>query len=203
MLRYHHHHHVRGNFKGKLILAGVTLWLTSTVIAGVRRSTGWTHNSYGVPSPTHHSTSSDSENRAWQELLDAQMQQPRDLVWQRRLERQYVDSAPTAHAREQRTIRLDERYRMEQHNYGCRGGVWQWYLGIGERTFDWVARKISRSHRFHREEPGVAYKSLVEDAGRRRPYAHYYVPGPQHGFPMPPRPFVGTAAPTTSTSTAE
>ncbi|KAJ2351574.1 hypothetical protein GGF43_003995 [Coemansia sp. RSA 2618] len=174
--RLAHHGHC-GNFKGKLVLAGVALWLTSTVIAGVRRSTGWTHNAYGLPAPITTTSTGDSEDHAWQSLMNARVQTPRDYVEYRRLEQQYVDSAPSPETREMREQRLGSHYHMYRNGMyehrQCRsGGLAMWYLGVGERTFDWAVRKISASHRFHREEPGMSYGELKDARSHQRAFGH-------------------------------
>ncbi|KAJ2553531.1 hypothetical protein IWW35_001772 [Coemansia sp. RSA 1878] len=192
MLHPRHAFHGRcGSFKGKLVLAGVTLWLTSTIIAGVRRSSGWTHNSYGLPAPPTSSVRSNNEDQVWHDLLAARAQSPRDFVYCRRLEQQYLDSAPDTQVRELREHRLGEHYRYGDHSYRhrCSGGFVQWYLGIGERTFDWAVRRISASHKFHKEDPTTPYWQLVRDAQYRHTCSH---------SPMP-RSYIGTSRSDTPT----
>ncbi|KAJ2416515.1 hypothetical protein GGI10_000900 [Coemansia sp. RSA 2530] len=145
-------HRCHGRLRNKLIFAGVTLWLASTVIAGVRRSTGWTHNSHRLASPPPPPPTSAPPN-------------DERLLW---LEQEYVASAPDAATREQRQAWVAaERARVAWawnrragghcHEAGghCHeaGGLMTWYLGIGERTLDWATRKISRSRHFHHQPP--------------------------------------------------
>ncbi|KAJ2493555.1 hypothetical protein IWW37_000421 [Coemansia sp. RSA 2050] len=138
-------HRCHGRLRNKLIFAGVTLWLASTVIAGVRRSTGWTHNSHRLASPPLPPSTSVPPN-------DERLQ------W---LEQEYVASAPDAATREQRQAWVAaERARVAwAWNRSARshcleaGGPMAWYLGVGERTLDWATRKISRSQHFHHQPP--------------------------------------------------
>ncbi|KAJ2335503.1 hypothetical protein GGI00_001325 [Coemansia sp. RSA 2681] len=148
-------HRCHGRLRNKLIFAGVTLWLTSTVIAGVRRSTGWTHNSHSLASPPPPPS-----------LQSPTTMQPSNerLQW---LEQEYIAAAPDAATREQRQAWVAaERARVawawsrstEARNH-CRHetrGFMTWYLGIGERTLDWAARKISRSRHFHWQSPPLS-----------------------------------------------
>ncbi|KAJ2484697.1 hypothetical protein EV174_002242 [Coemansia sp. RSA 2320] len=135
-----------GRLRNKLIFAGVTLWLASTVIAGVRRSTGWTHNSHRLataPPPAPPSAPS------------APLLHPpghERMLW---LEQQYIASAPDDATREQRRAWVAAEQERVARAWGCRshGGFMSWYLGIGERTLDWAARKISRSPNFHWQPP--------------------------------------------------
>ncbi|KAJ2455543.1 hypothetical protein EV183_000020 [Coemansia sp. RSA 2336] len=159
-----HTHHYRGRFKGKLLVAGVALWLTSTIIAGVRRSTGWTHNSFGLPALA---ISSDEE-MAWQQLQASKDQAPsRNYAEFQRLEQHYLESAPSEQARKQREQRLVEQHGKRMVARHCSsGGFVKWYLGIGERTFDWIARKISSSPRFHMEDPATPYVDLTNGSRR-------------------------------------
>ncbi|KAJ2041803.1 hypothetical protein H4S04_000068 [Coemansia sp. S16] len=140
-------HRCHGRLRNKLIFAGVTLWLASTVIAGVRRSTGWTHNSHRLASPPPPPPTSMPPN-------DERLQ------W---LEQEYVASAPNAATREQRQAWVAaERARVAwawNRSIGSRNhcneakGIMAWYLGVGERTLDWATRKISRSQHFHWQSP--------------------------------------------------
>ncbi|KAJ1739552.1 hypothetical protein LPJ68_004572 [Coemansia sp. RSA 1086] len=168
-----HTHHYRGHFKDKLLVAGVTLWLTSTVIAGVRRSTGWTHNSFGLPML---SISSDEE-QAWQQLQLSKNQSPsRSYVAFQQLEQQYLESAPNEQVRKQREQRLVEQYDRRLGARHCSsGGFMKWYLGVGERTFDWVVRKVSNSPRFHMEDPATPYADLNSNTRKHFTRQPYYV----------------------------
>ncbi|KAJ2805216.1 hypothetical protein H4R20_002175, partial [Coemansia guatemalensis] len=191
-------HHYGGRFKGKLILAGVTLWLTSTIIAGVRRSTGWTHNTYGQPRLNSLPHSQDEEERAWQKFIDTQASYSRRYTDRLKLEQQYLESAPDQHTRQLREQRLDEYFSSSNyshfhhhHFHRSHGGFMLWYLGIGERTFDWVARKLSSSPRFHHEYPQVPYDVLVNDMANREPiFRHDRFYGPY----MAPSPYIASAA---------
>ncbi|KAJ2897664.1 hypothetical protein IWW38_001636 [Coemansia aciculifera] len=143
-------HRCHGRFRNKVIFAGITLWLASTVIAGIRQSTGWTHNSHRLASPPP--------------LLPVQTSMPpgdERLQW---LEQEYVAAAPDAATREQRQAWVAaERARVawawsrtadvkNQCHHEARG-IMTWYLGVGERTLDWATRKISRSRHFHWQSP--------------------------------------------------
>ncbi|KAJ2756904.1 hypothetical protein GGI19_000492 [Coemansia pectinata] len=142
-------HRCHGRLRNKLIFAGVTLWLASTVIAGVRRSTGWTHNSHRLASPPP--------------PPPVQINMPPNderLQW---LEQEYVAAAPDAATREQRQAWVSaERARvawawnrstMARNHCNEAKGLMTWYLGVGERTLDWATRKISRSQHFHWQSP--------------------------------------------------
>ncbi|KAJ2726086.1 hypothetical protein GGI07_000870 [Coemansia sp. Benny D115] len=152
-----------GHIRGKLVILGVSLWLTSTIIAGVRRATGHTHNALGLPPPT----SKQSKKR-----LDAQYQEFQESAAQRdQANQMFIDEAATPEDRkmreafvesQERSRRMQEQWMMaaggaREHWAGrrCHGGFMRWYLGIGERTFDWAVRRIERSSHFHKEEGGV------------------------------------------------
>ncbi|KAJ2611537.1 hypothetical protein H4S08_003114 [Coemansia sp. RSA 1365] len=186
--RYSHHHY-GGRFKGKLIFAGVALWLTSTIIAGVRRSTGWTHTAYGQPRLA--SSSHNEEEMTWQKFIESQSNYSRRYTDRLKLEQQYLDSAPDQQTRQLREQRLEFFYSSRNPHF-CRhhrSGFTLWYLGIGERTFDWVARKLSSSPRFHHEDPLLPYDVLVNDmVNRETVYRHHY--GPY----MAPTPYIASAA---------
>ncbi|KAJ2741779.1 hypothetical protein GGI20_004946 [Coemansia sp. BCRC 34301] len=141
-------HRCQGRLGNKLIFAGITLWLASTVIAGVRRSTGWTHNSHRLASPPP---------------LPQTNMPPGDerLQW---LEQEYVAAAPDAATREQRQAWVAAEHARvawawnrstDARSHCCREarGLMTWYLGVGERTLDWATRKISRSSHFHWQSP--------------------------------------------------
>ncbi|KAJ2081991.1 hypothetical protein H4R24_001907 [Coemansia sp. RSA 988] len=182
---HYSHHHYGSRLKGKLILAGVTLWLTSTITAGVRRSTGWTHNAYGQPRLISTSNNQDEEEQAWQAFIVTQSYQSRRYADRLSLEQQYLDSAPDQHSRQLREQRL-ERFCSSSYPHFYRhqchpphGGFTLWYLGIGERTFNWVARKLGSSPRFHHEHLPVSYDALVSDMVNREPitrHDYYYSP---------------------------
>ncbi|PIA17165.1 hypothetical protein COEREDRAFT_80849 [Coemansia reversa NRRL 1564] len=195
--RYSHHHH-GGHFKGKLIFAGVALWLTSTIIAGVRRSTGWTHNAYGQPRHNNSSNNRNEEELTWQKFIENQSNQSHRYTDKLKLEQQYLKSAPDQHTRQLREQRLEEFFHSSRNPHFYRhqihrpaGGFTLWYLGIGERTFDWVARRLGSSPRFHHEYPLVPYDVLVNDMVNREivyRHSHHYEPY------IAPTPYIASAA---------
>ncbi|KAJ2662127.1 hypothetical protein IWW48_002023 [Coemansia sp. RSA 1200] len=201
---YHHyaHHHCGRNAKGKIILLGMTLWLTSTVVAGIRRSTGWTHNAHPpspapAPAPAPVSpplpSSSSAEDKAMQSRAVEQLNSSREAAEAQLspLEAEYVGAAHDAFTREQRMrwvearrLSFDQHWRQlrqavqhgamdpsvavphwgphaHTHTGGGGGGIVRWYLGVGERTFDWLARKVAASRRFHWEDPAVTHAELA------------------------------------------
>ncbi|KAJ2544233.1 hypothetical protein EV175_005912 [Coemansia sp. RSA 1933] len=195
MHRFYHHHHAscagRG-IRGKILLVGVTLWLTSTIIAGVRRSTGRTHNAHPPPpaSLQHSSSKEDQEMQAQvAEKLDATREAAEAQLSP--LESEYIDSARDAYTREQR-FRWVEARRLQfdrhwsslrgslngdpthQHPYHHHGGFVRWYLGVGERTFDWMARKFAASHRFHWDDPRTTYPELSARSDWPMPYHNHH-----------------------------
>ncbi|KAJ1662063.1 hypothetical protein EV178_006188 [Coemansia sp. RSA 1646] len=189
MHRFYHHSHCYGgsrNIKGKILLVGVTLWLTSTIIAGVRRSTGRTHNTYPPPNtplpplpPSRLPEDKELQDRTIEKLNDTRATAEAQLS---SLESEYIESAQDAYTREQRlrwietrrlnfdhhwgTLRrtVNESYMPHYHHHrSCahNGGFVRWYLGVGERTFDWMARKFAASHRFHWEDPAISHGELA------------------------------------------
>ncbi|KAJ1798459.1 hypothetical protein LPJ59_002486 [Coemansia sp. RSA 2399] len=200
MHRFYHHHHAHGgcrSIKGKLLLVGVTLWLTSTVIAGIRRSTGRTHNAHPLPPPASLPGSSAEEDtqqlRAKSvESLDATRAAAEAQLSS--LESEYIDSARDAYTRDQRLRSVAaRRFQFDQHWIALRsaldghhhpyhhhhhhGGFVRWYLGVGERTFDWMARKLAASHRFHWDDPATAHQELAA-----RPDYHHMPPYYSRGY---------------------
>ncbi|KAJ1727462.1 hypothetical protein LPJ72_005932 [Coemansia sp. Benny D160-2] len=211
---YHHyaHHHCGRNVKGKIILLGVTLWLTSTVIAGIRRSTGWTHNAHPpapAPAPAPDSlppaSSSSAEDKAMQTRAVEQLNSSRGAAEAQLspLEAEYVGAAPDAFTREQRVrwvearrLSFDQHWQqlrqavqhgaMDPHwgphahahtHTGGGRGVVRWYLGVGERTFDWLARKVAASRRFHWEDPAVSHAELAAREHFQQQHQHQH-----HGY---------------------
>ncbi|KAJ1644516.1 hypothetical protein J3B02_000228 [Coemansia erecta] len=161
-----HRHHCSGP-RNKLIFLGVTLWLTSTVIAGVRRSTGLTHKSL---------VSEETKRRQeYLRLMNARFRQSQGLPeQQQQLEKLFVDAASSDAERQERRMWVERERELiskawmaqglevpaaewaeRKSCYGQRhggGGLARWYLGVGERTFDWVVRRIQGSPSFQIED---------------------------------------------------
>ncbi|KAJ1807777.1 hypothetical protein LPJ56_006189 [Coemansia sp. RSA 2599] len=165
------HRHRCGGPRNKLIFLGVTLWLTSTVIAGVRRATGLTHKSL---------VSEETKRRQeYLRLMDTRFRDMRRVPEEQvKIEQEFVDAASSVSEREERKEWV-EREREFVHNMwvsqGAAAAAWQerrscggqrhggglvrWYLGVGERTFDWFVRRIQRSSSFQIEGKGGALAS--------------------------------------------
>ncbi|KAJ2786043.1 hypothetical protein GGI15_001710 [Coemansia interrupta] len=160
-------HHRRPFFSRKLIFLGATLWLTSTVLAGVRRATGYTHAAM---------LSDESKRRqAYLRMLDMRFRHARALPEQHELDQMFVETAQSPEEKEQRRVwiekektkvaqqgelhsALDRPFWREQQHYhhrdGCGNhGFMRWYLGVGERTFDWFVRKVKGSDSFQWQDP--------------------------------------------------
>ncbi|KAJ2705984.1 hypothetical protein FB645_001961 [Coemansia sp. IMI 203386] len=154
----HHRHH--GRFRNKLIFLGVTLWLTSTVVAGVRRATGLTHKAL---------VSDETKRRQeYLQLMDTRFQQTRQQLpeQQQQLEQAFVDAASSNSEREERRKWIEKERESMYNGWQTQGiaagwperrmcegrrhsgGFVRWYLGVGERTFDWFVRKIQNSSSF-------------------------------------------------------
>lgn len=169
----HGHRYFRGRLRNKVVFLGVTLWLTTTVIAGVRRATGWTHNSYRIAQEPQ-----DKRRQGWHDMVAWQLQDTRKQAesHMRKLEQQYVDAADNEEQRQQRREWVEaEKQKMSEYwatsanwmsnrsQRPCKGGVVSWYLGVGERTFDWFERKLSRSSHFHWQDPRTPYTALNKE----------------------------------------
>ncbi|KAJ1952406.1 hypothetical protein EC988_003572 [Linderina pennispora] len=176
-------HHCRGSLKGKIIFFGVTLWLTSTVIAGVRRASGWTHNAHSL---TQSSAESDERRKQWRRMMDERLAASRQFAEARfqQLEQHYGNMVADEQTRQQwkqwlsmekeKLINewtrnslwfernMDRFHNPDAYQNGCHrpGGFMRWYLGVGERTFDWFTRKLAGSRSFHWENPQTPYQVL-------------------------------------------
>ncbi|KAJ1718521.1 hypothetical protein LPJ53_006478, partial [Coemansia erecta] len=173
-----------------LIFLGATLWLTSTVLAGVRRATGYTHTSL---------LSDEAKRRqAYLRMLDKRFRHARALPEQQQqseLDQMFIDAARDSEEKERRRVwieeersrraqqpqaqgQVDERlgaldgpywgpphhYHHHNHRDGCAGqgghGFMRWYLGVGERSFDWFVRKVKGSGSFQWQDPATSYREL-------------------------------------------
>ncbi|ORX66738.1 hypothetical protein DL89DRAFT_59135 [Linderina pennispora] len=145
-------HHCRGSLKGKIIFFGVTLWLTSTVIAGVRRASGWTHNAHSL---TQSSAEPDERRKQWRRMMDERLAASRQFAEARfqQLEQHYGTMVADEQTRQQwkqwlsmekeKLINewtrnslwfernMDRFHNPDAYQNGCHrpGGFMRWYLG--------------------------------------------------------------------------
>ncbi|KAJ1958456.1 hypothetical protein GGI12_004729 [Dipsacomyces acuminosporus] len=236
---YHYGHRCRGRFGGKLIFLGVSLWLTSTVIAGVRRATGWTHNAHNrLPPPPEELSRREERRQELRRMIDERLHETREFANERlrQLEQQYGDRIADEATREQwkRTfaaeqerlaeywahsnqwlaMNIEKAQETDGHKRHCHrsGGFVNWYLGVGERTFDWFTRKLSRSRHFHWEDPSTPYDALRARQQSDSTAGMPFPPSFGHGHPFstsaapiaptaptastqPTNPYIATAAP--------
>ncbi|KAI8324399.1 hypothetical protein GQ54DRAFT_309313 [Martensiomyces pterosporus] len=211
-------HHCHGRLRNKIIFFGVTLWLTSTVIAGVRRATGWTHNAHSRLPPTPSERAERDERRKeMKKMVDERLQESLKFADERMrwLEQQYGDTIADEATREQWrqrvaveqsrladywarssqwiTQNMERAQQTDAYKRHCHqnGGFMNWYLGVGERTFDWFARKLASSRHFHWEDPATSYESLSvrqqqHSVAASQPYSQFPVPPPGPSAPSAP-----------------
>ncbi|KAJ1862939.1 hypothetical protein LPJ73_000640 [Coemansia sp. RSA 2703] len=116
-------------------------------------------------------------------MLDTRYRHARSLPELRELDQVFIEDAGDPQEKEQRRMWLEkEKERVVQGlgaehrevfggppqwgaaHRGCAAqggqGFMRWYLGVGERTFDWVVAKVKKSRRFQWQDPTTSYRDL-------------------------------------------